>query len=140
MGGYSTDRDCFINHLWQLDGNLVVELPNFLYIGAFLLQLVKSTKYFGKSKLKSKRIMEFPKKILLPRITAILTHKHNAKECCFNNHTRAGNSNCKKSQRCQFSCPGGINTQRFSNLTDIASSNVLIYFLFNLLKCLIINT
>lgn len=93
MGGYSTDQDSFIDHVWYLDGNLVVELSNLRCIGAFLVVVGEIYKTVWEVEVKSKCIMRFPKKVLLPGETAILTDKHKAVECCFNNQIHVEDKN-----------------------------------------------
>lgn len=93
MGGYSTDQDSFIDHAWYLDGNLVVELSNLRCIGAFLFVVGEIYKTVWEVDVKSKCIMRFPKKVLLPGETAILTDKHKAVECCFNNQIHVEDKN-----------------------------------------------
>lgn len=93
MGGYSTDQDSFIDHVWYLDGNLVVELSNLRCIGAFLFVVGEIYKTVWEVEVKSKCIMRFPKKVLLPGETAILTDKHKAVECCFNNQIHVEDKN-----------------------------------------------
>lgn len=93
MGGCSTDQDSFIDHVWYLDGNLVVELSNLRCIGAFLFVVGEIYKTVWEVEVKSKCIMRFPKKVLLPGETAILTDKHKAVECCFNNQIHVEDKN-----------------------------------------------
>lgn len=93
IGGYSTDQDSFIDHVWYLDGNLVVELSNLRCIGAFLFVVGEIYKTVWEVDVKSKCIMRFPKKVLLPGETAILTDKHKAVECCFNNQIHVEDKN-----------------------------------------------